>query len=309
MEDSKVVPVVEESTFKLDGSANQDMLDFVIKLKEGKPFRMVIPHQLAGEIVQRGGGRNRNKAQAHIARLSKAMTDGEWLFNGAPISFYESGYLADGNHRLTAAAASEFNLDVAVVPMLPREASATIDSSQKARNLADNLMMEGLSLPSIKSFIANNLVVFQDTGKFGNKTPTVTRATAFVKRNEPLLEECISKAEEMCAEGNPELISLNKAATWLAWANIHLYSELSEATVLLHEILTGASKEGKDSMGLILHTGISGLLNQKKKGKIFNLNNLFGTMVKTIKLQRNGETSSFKAVSYPKRSNEPFPSI
>lgn len=296
-----------KSVFILDKSKSKDVLNFAKKLKKGQPFRTVINHEMAGEIIALGGGKNRQKSQPHVARLVTAMKEGEWIFNGATISFYESGHLADGNHRLSAASQAEFDIDTIVVPGIPEQASATIDSSNKARPVSDNLRMQDIENAKEKAFIANCVVKFTDTGKFSGANPTNVRATKFVKRYDEQLDSCLEMAQNIFDNGNPKIMSFNKIATWLMWSKLFAVNDFEAAKELVEEIATGSSDD-PNSVGLVVHKEIGRMQSTKTKNKP-SINNLYGIMVKALKLKREGKTATFSAVKYPKRKNEHFPNL
>lgn len=88
---------------------------------------------------------NRNLMGTYVDRLAGAMSRGEWVFNGEPIQFDESGNLINGQHRLSAIVKSGVTLHMLVIRgLVKRKAQESLDSG-RSRSLADRLRLRGVS--------------------------------------------------------------------------------------------------------------------------------------------------------------------
>lgn len=102
---------------------------------------MTITPLVASDWLERCNPRNRARNDRHVARLAKAIANGEWVFNGDSIRF-NGDVLLDGQHRLAAVVKANKPIQSLVIRGLPAEVFSTIDRN-KVRSNADILSIEG----------------------------------------------------------------------------------------------------------------------------------------------------------------------
>lgn len=110
---------------------------------------------------------NRNKANRKLRegiaeRYAHDMKTGHWTECPVPISFYEDGDIADGQHRLFAIVESEKTITFLVLHGLSREAGLNIDTGL-SRTIVDNARISGLDDGLSNSLVA--LAPFYHAGK------------------------------------------------------------------------------------------------------------------------------------------------
>lgn len=85
---------------------------------------------------------NRKINERIVAAMVRDMENGNWLDNGATITFSDKGVLLDGQHRLTAVVESGVSIQAIIVRGAKAEAQHTMDTGAK-RTLANALQLRG----------------------------------------------------------------------------------------------------------------------------------------------------------------------
>lgn len=86
---------------------------------------------------------NRKLREGVAERYAHDMKTGNWTECPVPISFFEDGDVADGQHRLWAIVESGVTIQFLVLRGLPREAGLNIDTGL-GRSVVDNARISGL---------------------------------------------------------------------------------------------------------------------------------------------------------------------
>ena len=110
----------------------------------GNYARQVITPETAREWLLMCNHKNRNISQQLVNRISQAIGDGQWVYNGQPIIFDASGGLIDGQHRLAAIVKSGIAVESLVVSDVTDERAFATEDDGKKRTLADNLGASGV---------------------------------------------------------------------------------------------------------------------------------------------------------------------
>ena len=85
---------------------------------------------------------NRPLQAREVRKLSAAIREGRWKFDGSPIRFDVDGRLLDGQHRLTAVITTGIPIETLVVRGLPSDVFSVMDTG-KIRTAADVLAIAG----------------------------------------------------------------------------------------------------------------------------------------------------------------------
>lgn len=102
---------------------------------------------------------NRPLNNRRIHRLSRAILDGRWKFNGASIVIDRKGRMLDGQHRCHAVVRANKSIDTVLVTGVTPEAFDTIDQGAK-RSGADIFSLCGVSNPAVVS--SSLTIVYQN---------------------------------------------------------------------------------------------------------------------------------------------------
>jgi hypothetical protein len=95
----------------------------------------------AKELLERSIG-NRALSPQNLKRIRQAMRTGTYHFLGDPIRISCTNQLLDGHHRLEAAIAEDYTLQVVVIRGLPDEVFPSLDTNRKLRSSADALSIQ-----------------------------------------------------------------------------------------------------------------------------------------------------------------------
>lgn len=100
-----------------------------------------ITPEVAKEMLRRNN-KNRRCNESHVKNLRDQMLSGDWLFDGQPLRFSESGTMLDGQHRLTALVESGTTQKFLVLSGIHSDAFKVMDTG-KNRSGADAFYMAG----------------------------------------------------------------------------------------------------------------------------------------------------------------------
>lgn len=104
--------------------------------------RVTITPEDAAKILAERNRTNRKISKSHVAKLSKELSSGRWIFNGSPIKFNWLGELHDGQHRLEACVESGVSIEVVVQFGIDPD-SMDREDRVKPRTTIDDLHMRG----------------------------------------------------------------------------------------------------------------------------------------------------------------------
>jgi hypothetical protein len=105
---------------------------------------------------------NRKLRPGVVERYAADMQAGNWTQCLVPISFYEDGEVADGQHRLWAIVEAGVPVDFFVVRDVAREAGLNIDTGLN-RSIVDNAHISGLDTTLTHTFVSTARAVHDGT--------------------------------------------------------------------------------------------------------------------------------------------------
>lgn len=110
--------------------------------KQRTQDRILVDAATAKEWLKRNKN-NRKLSKNRVCQFVRMIEDGGWVYNGQPITFDVDGRLTDGQHRLSAIAASDKRCELLVCTGLPRKAAYTQDTGIR-RSLSEQARREGV---------------------------------------------------------------------------------------------------------------------------------------------------------------------
>ena len=126
--------------------------DEIVERTSGFDFEDITP-AMAAYILIVANNFNRAMTFSKVYGYVEAMKRGEWKLNHQGIAFYDDGRVADGQHRLGAAALAGFTLSVIVYSGFAKDAIDTIDRATK-RTAGEALEMLGIDKGKVKATTA-----------------------------------------------------------------------------------------------------------------------------------------------------------
>lgn len=160
--------------------------------------------QVTPEIAEewlRTNTHNRNLRQHHVAALARDMAAGDWQWNGEAIKFSADNVLLDGQHRLTAIAASGATIPMLVIRNVRRSAQATMDAGS-SRTAGDALKLRGESYSAGLAALIRRAILWDrgarsiDAG--GRVPPTTTQIIHYLDEN-PELRDQVRQGQALSA--------------------------------------------------------------------------------------------------------------
>lgn len=141
---------------------------------------------------------NRKLLDGVVGKYAKAMEEGRWHYDAAPIRFDTAGNLLDGQHRLWAIIESGTTQKFLVVEGLDPKSFVVMDTG-KMRNLADLISIEFPDYKSLSHLSANTGIIFRwEHGGRGRQLHTRNIATNFRQvTNEEMMEFFRANHEEI----------------------------------------------------------------------------------------------------------------
>jgi hypothetical protein len=153
---------------------------------------------------------NRPLSQAHVARISRQITDGKWVFNGDTIKIAENEDVLDGQHRLWAVVESQTAIETIIVYGVVREAFATIDTLRKPRSGSDTLAINGMmryrqhASSALQWMIRYQRKVLTEYKSPGNKVENSDIEEAF--KNHPQIAQAVERSAQLRSLANPGIM-------------------------------------------------------------------------------------------------------
>ena len=122
---------------------------------------MLVTPEIAAEMLQKLGKKQRSQKQMHLKAIMDDMAAGRFRLNGETIIFAADGTLIDGQHRLTSCVKMGVSFWTLVVRGVPTENFTTIGSGAK-RSGADALTALNYTNSRILAAAANLLCRYRD---------------------------------------------------------------------------------------------------------------------------------------------------
>lgn len=106
---------------------------------------------------------NRKPSAKRVTEYARYMSEGQWLLNGEPLIFDNSGRMIDGQHRCLACVKADVSFPVLVVSGVDRDAVETINVGLR-RSRVHVGQIAGVENAQVAMPAAARLVSFQRTG-------------------------------------------------------------------------------------------------------------------------------------------------
>lgn len=179
----------------------REIVDKIItRAKVGKRDAMTakLSPAMSALIFRKANDWNRVWSAPKVLEYARRIHDKAWQWNGQGVSFYNTGNLGDGQHRLCAAALEGFTWETVIVFGVDPEAVSTIDDGS-ARQASDHAHMHGVEDAGRKQTIIRSASAYfakvkPDPIKFVSVKSAAELAVA-IKDHDPLLSKAIELGE------------------------------------------------------------------------------------------------------------------
>ena len=294
---------VESTLDKIKGVAAQataeeiaGVNEIITLAHEGNPVSKVfsISPAVSALLFLKNNGRNRawrNLGPKSATEYARRMTSGQWLWNGESISFYVTGILSDGQHRLAAAALSGYTLVTPVVFGVTLKALDTIDDGLP-RHASDHVALRGVDDGNKKQAIVQTAgAYFVKAGiPFDSLKSEAEIAGVIEKYNDKLSKSLEFAILSESKVANP-LLRVNEAAR-IAFVMLYGNWPYDKIAYVLKRLQSCESldTEGGSASPLFIVTGIIGA---KVKGKTIAAVKQIGLVINAaLKIERGVKSSS-----------------
>jgi len=222
--------------------------------------RLITP-LVASEMLKKNS-KNRSLNDSHCNYLTQQMNSGQWLFDGQPIRFSNSGTLLDGQHRLNAVVKSGKTIEFLIVTGIESSAFKVMDTG-KNRNGADCLSILGVEYSAEVSACARMVINYNKkrySNESGSNKVTNTDLLDWYKKNNAIIDK-IRFSENLTKEFSRVL-----SKSYLA-SLLHLFSEKNviQAENFIRKMCTGLDLE-LDSPIYVLRKRL--ILDKMNKAKL-----------------------------------------
>lgn len=117
----------------------------------------------AAEILAHRNVQNRKVAPSKLAQTCDDIREGRFLINGESVIFSDTGYLLDGQHRLSGCVETNIPIITLVAFGISEEARRTIDTG-KGRTVGDIAQLGGVADGNNITTIARLMIAYQRGG-------------------------------------------------------------------------------------------------------------------------------------------------
>lgn len=232
-----------------------------------KAFFMPIGPELAEKLLDGYKAEYRPYLQANGEAIGRAMSNGLWIPDGAPIRLMEDGSLGDGQHRLKQLVKTGKTFVFLVVVGLPMQAYDSMDTGA-IRNYAASLVRRGYTknAPLLAWFIQlihrweNGLPLLSE-GKVIHGELDIT----FDKHKDEILR-CV----DLTVSGSKR-IKMAPALVAFCWWMFRRV-DVEQAHIFMHKLSTGEGEFRKGDPILALRNKLDDVSEETKrtKGKAWN---------------------------------------
>jgi hypothetical protein len=187
---------------------------------------------------------NRDWSPETAREYARRMTVGLWRRNNANLGMYTDGNIADGGHRLSAAALAGYTLVTGVTCGIEHDAISTVDNG-KARRGSDHAKLSGISDAVVKQRIVKAAASYNK--KLGDKSAALNSEAevhAAIMAKDARLDDAIQIAGQASANIIEPVLRPKEAQTVVylmlsnGWAATHIREKLAV-------FQTGVSTEGE----------------------------------------------------------------
>lgn len=263
---------------------------------------------LATEYLERNTNNRRVKSK-HVAWLADQMKTGEWVLNGAPISFV-GHELVDGQHRLLAVVQSGVTIKSLVVRIPTeqgRQVFNTIDTNA-VRSTADVLEMSDEKNATILGSLIRALHKMQSGWGGASSSNDYQRSKLTHQRVLRLLNDDFPDARvsaTFVASHYKESRSLMRPVS-LGVAH-YLFCQISEAaaTEFFDKLLTGANLAPRNPI-LVLRNKLISTRQNSAAGNGESARVEIGMIIKAWNLYREGKSCSHIRMSMTEEMPKPI---
>jgi hypothetical protein len=124
--------------------------------------------------------RNRVVTLDVVRKYSRDMSDGNWLWTGAPIQIDHDGFVRNGQHRLLAVVHSNTTHDMLVVRNVDPRSQLVMDIG-RPRSVANQMQMAGIGSASRATTIANTLLRWRGGLMLNSFSPSVLEVNQIIE--------------------------------------------------------------------------------------------------------------------------------
>lgn len=124
--------------------------------------------------------RNRRVTIDTVRKYARDMSDGKWLWTGAPVAIDPDGFVRDGQHRLLAIVLSGTTQDMLIVKNLDPHAQLVIDVG-RPRSIANQMQMAGVGSATRATAIANTILRWRGGLMLNSFSPSVLEINALIE--------------------------------------------------------------------------------------------------------------------------------
>lgn len=262
---------------------------------EPEVVRMTVDPNTACAMKQHNT-RNRPLRERDVLRLARAMSSGNWKFNGDSIRFSKTGVLLDGQHRLEAIIVSGTAQEMDVMFGLEDDVFDTIDTGRSRTGadvmfIAGNVKYANEVASTIRLMVAYQLIKADEVSYPPPRVSLTPQELLEESRKYPGIVEAVQSVASCNLRG-----VLNTTVASLLY---YLASDKKKATEFLESIRTGVGENwGKSNpayqiRNLLLETKIRKGATAPKMEKL----ELLALVITAYNYWCRG-----KGMSYPRRS-------
>lgn len=217
---------------------------------------VLVTVKMAHDFINRNAG-NRTLRDGVVEKYAHDMKTGNWTECPVPISFYENGDIADGQHRLWAIIESMKPQHFYLVHDLSREAGLNIDTGI-GRTLVDNARISGLDKGLSNALIA--VAMFYDAGRRPKKGVSNSDRLEIVQRHR---EPC-----DWAIAHGPTGKGLRSAPILAAIARAYQAKADQERLIKFGKVLSTGLADGRDDHAAVaLRNYMLSLRNTKERSE------------------------------------------
>ena len=258
--------------------------------------RKITP-SIAKEMLKRNQG-NRNVSDVTVTFYASQMISGDWMFDGQPIRFNNSGRLLDGQHRLSAIVESGTEQQFLIITGIASEAFKVMDTGRN-RNSCDVFKISGIPYSSQVSTSCRIVYLLTNNNQRveGSKKISHSILLDFYNNHTRILD-CVKKSENL-------YIEFSRVLSWShIGAFMYLFGEksLTDSEDFFRKLCTGLDLRIDSPIYILRKKLLSDAISVTKLPR----NDKYALIIKAWNSYRKGNQIKFLRWN---KETEKFPSI
>jgi hypothetical protein len=283
----------------------------VLRAKLGKRDSMTVSlaPAMCALLFRKANDWNRVWSAPKVLEYARRIHEKAWQWNGQGVSFYTTGNIGDGQHRLCAAALENYTWETVIVFGVEPEAVSTIDDGSP-RHASDHAHMHGVQDAGRKQVIMRTVASY-----FAKVRPepikfvpvkSADELSVAIKNHDAMLSRALAIGDASRV-GRPACLKGNEAARF-AFVQLFCGWPVEKVVHCLQSVQLGSVNENEGGADSPLYM-VRKIIDAQAKGETVQTVKQIGWLVKASIMFDAGDIASAKVIKNDVEKGLPNPTF